>query len=64
MTIETIVPSMRYATALLIDMSIGPIFSSGPHVWRSHSSDGSNFVSSGFGLRERDRRERSASKHE
>ena len=38
---------MRYATALLIDMSIGPIFSSGPQVWRSHSWDGSNFVSSG-----------------
>ena len=32
MAIETIVPRMRYATALLIDMSIGPIFSSGPQV--------------------------------
>ena len=46
MTIETIVPRIRYATALLIDMSIGPILSSGPHVWSSHSCEGSNFDSS------------------
>ena len=45
-TIERIEPRMRYATALLIDMSIGPILRSGPHVWRFHSSDGSNFLSS------------------